>query len=127
MASITSVSFAILINGVASPFFTSKKGLCQGCPLSPLLFLLVAQGLSRAIENAVRVGDFQGKHLTISMKITHLLFVDDVLIFCSGQRWDAEVLAKILSLFRSATGMQINFQKSALPFSEMEREEEEIY
>jgi hypothetical protein len=53
--------------------------------------------------------------------------VDDVLIFCSGRVRDAEVLAEILSLFRSATGMQINIQKSTLSFSEMEREEVDTY
>jgi hypothetical protein len=53
--------------------------------------------------------------------------VDDILIFCSGRRRDAEVLANILSLFCSTTSMQINIQKSTLSFSEMEREEEEIY
>jgi hypothetical protein len=53
--------------------------------------------------------------------------VDDILIFYSGRRRDTEVLANILSLFHSTTGMQINIQKSTLSFSEMEREEEEIY
>jgi hypothetical protein len=60
MVCISSVSFAVLINGAASPFFTSEKGLCQGFPLSPLLFLLVAEGLRRAIENAVSSRDFHG-------------------------------------------------------------------
>jgi hypothetical protein len=127
MACITSVSFAVLINGAASPFFTSEKGLRQGCPLSPLLFLLVAEGLSRAILNAVRTGEFHGIQITTSQRLTHLLFVDDILIFCSGQRQDAEVLSNILSLFRSTTGMQINIQKSTLSFSELEREEEDLY
>jgi hypothetical protein len=119
MACITSVSFAVLINGATSPFFTFEKGLRQGFPLSPLLFLLVAEGLSRAIENAVRSGDFNGIHLTAGLRITHLLFVDDILIFYNGQRRDTKVLENILSLFRSATCMQINFQKSTLSFSEI--------
>jgi hypothetical protein len=127
MACISSVSFAVLINGGASPFFTSEKGLRQGCPLSPLLFLLVAEGLSRAISNAVRSRDFHGIQLTTSLSITYLPFVDDILIFCNGWRRDVEVLANILSIFRSTTGVQINIQKSTLSFSEMEREEEEIY
>eukprot|EP00253_Pinus_taeda_P012118 PITA_12118 len=57
MACITSPSFSILINGSASPFFHSKRGLRQGCPLSPLLFLLVMEGLSRLMDSAKNSGD----------------------------------------------------------------------
>ena len=46
------VSFAILINGAASPFFHVERGLRQGFPLSPLLFLLVAEDLSRFIKKS---------------------------------------------------------------------------
>jgi hypothetical protein len=103
MACISSVSFDVLINGAASPFFTSERGLRQGCPLSPLLFLLVAEGLSRAIGMASSSGEFQGIQTSSDFRITHLLFVDNVLIFCSGRPRDAEKLADILNLFRAAT------------------------
>ena len=49
MSSISSVSFVVLINGVASNFFRSGRGLRQGFPLAPLLFLIVVEGLSRYI------------------------------------------------------------------------------
>jgi len=80
-----------------------------------------------AIANAVRTGDFQGIQITVGLRITHLLFVDDVLISYIGWVQDVEVLAKILSLFRLTTGMQINIQKSTLSFLDMEREEEDNY
>jgi len=115
MACFTSVSFVVLINGATSPFFISKKGLHMGCPLSPLLFLLVAEGLSKAIANVLITRDFQGIQIASGMRIMHLLFVDDVLIFCSGQVQDAEVLAEFLSLFHSATGMQLNIQNIPSP------------
>jgi len=109
MACITSISFLVLINGAASPFFTYEKFICQRCPLSPLLFLLVVEGMRRAIGNAVRMGDLQGNKIIVGLRFTHLLFVDEFLIFCSVQGQDAEVLGEILSLYRSATGMQTNF------------------
>jgi hypothetical protein len=60
MACVTFVSFAILINGVTSGFFRSSRGLRQGFPLSPYLFLLVAEGLSRALVDAKRRRIVQG-------------------------------------------------------------------
>jgi hypothetical protein len=127
MACISSVSFAILINGETSPLFILEKGLHQGCPLSPFLFLLVVEGLSREILNVVRKGEFHGIWITTIQRLTDLLFVGDILIFCSGHRQDAEVLSNILYLFQSTTGMQINIQKSTISFSELEKEEEDLY
>jgi hypothetical protein len=120
MACISSVTFVVLINGATSPFFTSGRGLRQGCPLSPLLFLLVAEGLSRALISATNSGDFKGIKTSPDFRITHLLFVDDVLIFCSGRPRDAETLAAILQLFKDATGMNINSQKSTLSLIEID-------
>jgi hypothetical protein len=60
MGCISSVSFVVLINGVASPFFKSKRGLRHECPLSPLLFLLIAEGLNRALTHAKSQGNFTG-------------------------------------------------------------------
>ena len=80
MACLTTVSFDVLINGYAS-LFSLRRGLRQGCPLSPLLFLLVAEGLSRFILAAKVVGSFKGILVSEVLFITHLLFVDDILIF----------------------------------------------
>ena len=44
----------------------------------------------------------------------HLLFVDDVLIFCSGTLQDVDTISEILALFATATGMEINAGKSTL-------------
>jgi len=96
MVCISSVSFAVLINGAASPFFSSRRSLRHGCPLSPLL---VAEGLSKALISAINTRDFQ------SIKTSPDL----------GPR-DVETLATILQLFRDATGMIINSKKSTLSF-----------
>jgi len=127
MAYISSVSFLVLINGVASPFFTSKMGFRQGFPLSPLIFLLVADGLRRAIGFVVGTGNIQGILITLGLIITHFLFVNDVIILCNGWSRDAKKLSGILNLFRSATGMIINPQKSTLTFNGFEEEVFEAY
>ena len=63
MSCFTTVSFSVLINCAASPFFHVERGIQQGFPLSPLLFLLVAEGLSRALKEAIRLGNFTGLQL----------------------------------------------------------------
>jgi hypothetical protein len=124
---ITSVSFDVLINGSASNLFLSKRGLRQGFPLSPLLFLLVAKGLSRALEAAKSRGEFSGITTSPTLQISHLLFVDDVLIFCSGNRRDVETFMKILDLFWNATWMKINSRKSTLSTYNLDRVETNLY
>jgi hypothetical protein len=86
-------------------FFHLERCLRQGCPLSPLLFLLVAEGLNRAILEAKILGPFSGIKISQTFQITHLLFVDDVLIFSLGSRQDAKTLKYIQSLFSKAMGM----------------------
>eukprot|EP00253_Pinus_taeda_P008941 PITA_08941 len=112
MGCVSSVSFAVLINGAASSFFKGQRGLRQGCPLSPLLFLLVAEGLSRLISEAKRTGMIKGLEVAANLFITHLLFVDDILLFTNGNLDEVKELKAILDLFMKATGMQINIRKS---------------
>jgi hypothetical protein len=99
MRCIKKSSFTILINGAASLFFHVGCGIKQGCPLSHLIFLLVVEGLSRAIADAKRRGYFQGITISPTLRITHLLFVNYVLLFCSGSRRDADSLNNIMGLF----------------------------
>eukprot|EP00253_Pinus_taeda_P027771 PITA_27771 len=112
MGCVTSVSFAVLINGAASSFFKGQRGLRQGCPLSPFLFLLVAEGLSRLILEAKRTGLIKGLEVAVNLFISHLLFVDDILLFTNGSLNEVKELKIILDLFMKATGMQINLRKS---------------
>ena len=114
MSCITTVSFSVLINGVASPFFHAERGLRQGCPLSPLIFLLVAEGLSRLLKKAHQDGHLLGIVVAPHLQITHLLFVDDVLIFCSRTVHDVNTIFRILGLFSIATSMEINEGKSSM-------------
>ena len=59
MSCTSMASFAVLLNGEASSFFHVERGLRQGCPLSPFVFLLVVEGISRFLENAKREGDLK--------------------------------------------------------------------
>jgi hypothetical protein len=119
MACLNSVSFSILLNGLSTIFFQAERGIRQGCPLSPLLFLLVAEILSRYLTEAKVGGCFSGIKISNRMAITHLLFMDDILIFFDGSKRDADLLSKGLTLFKIETGMKINAQKSNILFSQI--------
>lgn len=114
MACITTPTFSVLINGSFSHFFHSERGLRQGCPLSPLLFLIVMEGLSRLMASAKREGDLSSLKITDDCFLTHLLFVDDVLILLDDSIQDSRTFSKILLLFSSATGMLANHTKSTI-------------
>ena len=83
---ISTTSFSVLLNGSSLYFLLSERGLRQGFPLSHLLFLSIAEGLSRAILDAKRRGQLEGIKLATNLNITHLLFADDILLFCGTIR-----------------------------------------
>lgn len=84
MGCVTSANYVVLINGKPTNFFRSSRGLRQGCPLSPLLFLLVVEGLRRAIKEQVRENKLEGILVARGLNITHLMFVDDIILFGIG-------------------------------------------
>jgi hypothetical protein len=95
------------------PFFKDEHKIRQSCPLSLLLSLLVAEGLSTSLEVATIASSLKGINLGSSCNITHL-FVDDILVFCDGSRNLIKKLHDILDLFYETTRMQINMEKSTL-------------
>ena len=88
----------------------------QGFPLSSLIFLLVTKGLSRFLQDVVRRGELTGLILALGINLRHMLFVNDILLFCRGTKRDINYLHRGLNLFKTTTGMMINLQKSTLSY-----------
>eukprot|EP00253_Pinus_taeda_P025789 PITA_25789 len=122
MSCVSSSSIAVLINGAASSFFSPERGLRKGCPLSPLLFLLVADGISLMIHDAKRQGTLKGIEVADNFWVTHLLFVDDIILFSNGNLEDCRMLKRMLDLFLKAIGLCINKRKSTLTCTGLSRE-----
>ena len=101
-------------------FFKSGRGLTQGCPLAPLLFLIVVEGLGRAIVHATLHETYHGLSFGNETILTHVLFVDDIVMVNDGSELSLSTLYEILMHFCKASGMQINVNKSSLYFSCME-------
>ena len=105
MGCLTSVNFAILINGSPSHFFIASRGIRKGSPLSPLLFILVIEGLNLLLNDARLKGRIRGIQISANVTLTHLLFVDDVILFgfVTIDEWrDFDIL---LDTFSVASGM----------------------
>jgi hypothetical protein len=110
---ISLVQFSVLVNGSPNGFFNSFRGLRQGDPLSPLLFVFVTEALSRMISVVVNGGLLES--FTVgNASFSHLLFADDTLIFCSAQSSQLRYLRSIFLLFEAASGLKVNLAKSNL-------------
>jgi hypothetical protein len=112
MSCVTSASFAVMINGETSAFFNSERGLRQGFPLSPLLFILIMESLSILLKHGQEVGNLTGVKVSRVVKILHLIFVDDVLIMTKASVEEWLLVKDILDHFCSASGSKINHSKS---------------
>ena len=118
MECISTVSYSILVNGEPHGYIQPTRGLRQGDPLSPYLFLLCAEGLHSLIHKAKLAGDLQGVSISRGgPKITHLFFADDSLLFCKAKTDDVAQIQAILNEYEQASGQEINRQKTTIFFS----------
>ena len=101
-------------------FFTASRGLRQGYPLSPLWFILVIEGLSILIKDAKSNGMIGGIKISTSLSLTHLLFVDDVVLFGIDTLEECVAFEVILDTFFLASGMSIILDKSGFLFNNVE-------
>ncbi|XP_020679888.1 uncharacterized protein LOC110097698 [Dendrobium catenatum] len=111
---ISDVHFSINLNEVLEGFFNSSSGLRQGCPLSPLLFCIVMDALSLSLESG------NGKPFIGLTKenfnCSHLMFVDDLLVFGLASIDNAKNLSDVLLAFGRASGLHVNTKKSSIIF-----------
>jgi hypothetical protein len=112
MSCVTTISYAILVNGEPSDFFQRGKGLRQGFPLSTLLFILVMEGLSILLKKEKEVGKLFGVKVARITHILHLLFIDDVLILSRASVAEWKVITGLLKTFLNTLGLEINVEKS---------------
>ncbi|XP_026445585.1 uncharacterized protein LOC113346241 [Papaver somniferum] len=94
--------------------FFLKHGLRQGDPLSPILFVLMEEALSRRLTQMVKAGLIFPMVVRKGIHPTHLLFADDVFIFCNGAKKSILNLIKLLEDYQKSSGQIINKQKSKM-------------
>ena len=118
MTCISTRRFSFLINGELVAEVRAFRGLRQGCPLSPYLFLLCAEGLSALIQRAECDGELMGfSSSRYGPKVSHLFFADDSLVFCKADVGECRKTKEISGWYEEASGQSINFQKSSITLS----------
>ncbi|RVW93878.1 Transposon TX1 uncharacterized 149 kDa protein [Vitis vinifera] len=122
---VSSAKFSILVNGVPAGFFPNTRGLRQGDPLSPYLFVMGMEILDVLIRRAVEGGYLTGCNIRggsrTSLNISHLFFADDTIVFCEANKDQVSHLSWILIWFEAASGLRINLAKSEIiPVGEVE-------
>ncbi|XP_042028492.1 uncharacterized protein LOC121775476 [Salvia splendens] len=112
--------FSILINGALAGFFKSTRGLRQGDPISPALFVIAADYHSRALDKLI-LGqkDMTFKAFRRSIEISHLAYVDDIIIFTQAAADPLCRLRACLDGYERVSGQQINLAKSNFYIAEI--------
>ncbi|GJU27805.1 hypothetical protein Tco_1166426 [Tanacetum coccineum] len=117
-ACISSYELEFMINGNSIGTIKPSRGIRQGDPISPFLFIIVADVLSKMINNALNNSLLSGMKMARECPvISHIFFADDSLFFLKASINECNKLISILDKYCAASGQSINFSKSAAIFS----------
>ncbi|GJX19256.1 RNA-directed DNA polymerase, eukaryota [Tanacetum coccineum] len=113
-ASLRSGKASILVNGSPSSEFHLHRGLKQGDPLAPFLFILIMESFHLSFSRAVEAGIFNGFRIDNSLMISHLFYADDAIFIGEWSNGNLKGILNILSCFSMLSGMSINLKKSQI-------------
>lgn len=110
------------VNGELAGYFNSKRGLRQGCALSPYLFVICMEVLSKMLNQQATDRKFGYHPYFQDLKLTHLSFADDMLVFSDGQKQSIDEILETFTKFAEVSGLHISMEKSTLYLAGMSDE-----
>ena len=104
---LSSVSYAILVNGNAKGWVKASRGLRQGDPFADVLSRMLLKAEERNLLEGFRVGRNR-------CRVTHLQFADDTILFANPREEELQTLKSLLLVFGQISGLKVNLDKSNL-------------
>ncbi|PKA62829.1 5'-3' exoribonuclease 2 [Apostasia shenzhenica] len=105
--------FSLIINGIQADFFKSIRGFRQGDAICHTLFIIAAEYLSRGLNNLINNYTSISYHFQSPIRVSHLAFADDCIIFCNGTKNSLQKIKNFLNHYESISGQKINVSKSS--------------
>ncbi|XP_071734031.1 uncharacterized mitochondrial protein AtMg01250-like [Rutidosis leptorrhynchoides] len=114
-ACLESASISILVNGSPTSEFTPKRGIRQGDPLSPYLFIIAVEGLNIFVKRSLETNVFHGIEVGAEkVMVSHLQYADDIVFFGEWNKKNANSIFKLLKCFEIFSGLKVNMSKSCI-------------
>lgn len=114
MKCIWTATFSVSVNGELEGFFTSSRGIRQGCSLPPYLYVISSNILSKLLNKAVEEGRIGFHPQCGAVKLSHLSFADDIVVFTDGSPESLRGTLQVFEDFSSLSGLRINVSKSTV-------------
>ncbi|PKI35180.1 hypothetical protein CRG98_044455 [Punica granatum] len=125
-ACISGARYSVTINGSLEGYFKEQKGVRQGDPLSPYLFVIAIEVLSQLLNAAVESGRMGYHPFSSRVKLTHLGFADDLLIFLKGEKKSVDTLLEVFHEFYIMSDLKLNPSKTEIYTAGVDHEESKI-
>lgn len=118
MRCVRRVSYSVLVNGTPSAQFNPERGLRQGDPLSPYLFLMCAEVFTTLLRKSELEGKIHGVAVARQVpRVSHLFFADDTILFIQTNTQEADEIMRIIGVYEATSGQRINLDKTEITVS----------
>ncbi|XP_060216818.1 uncharacterized protein LOC132644255 [Lycium barbarum] len=114
MGCVSTVNYSLLLNRGLTPSFQAKKGLRQGDPMSPYLFVLAMEYLNRSLKRLKMQPDFNFHPRCENLDLIHICFADDLLLCCRADKHSIQMMLHCFEHFSEVSGLKANMEKSCL-------------